>query len=114
MRSNAGGTHLWVAQRVTAIILAVAVLVHLVTILVAIRGGLSAAEILARTRGNEAWLLFYAVFALTAGLHGAIGLRVIAAEWLGWRGRGYDMAWLGLGLLTALFGIRAAFGLYAA
>ena len=109
-----GGTHLWIAQRVTAMILAVAVVVHLVTIVVAVRGGLSAAEIIGRTRGNEAWLAFYAVFALAAGLHGAIGLRGIAAEWLGWRGRGFDLAWLAIGLLTALFGIRAAFGLYAA
>jgi fumarate reductase subunit C len=106
-------THLWVAQRVTAMILAVAVVVHLVTILVAIRGGLSAAEILGRTRGNEAWLAFYAIFALAAGLHGAIGLRGIAAEWLGLRGRGFDFAWLAIGLLTAFFGIRAAVGLYA-
>lgn len=109
-----GATHLWVAQRVTAMILAVAVVVHLVTILLAVRGGLSAAEIIGRTRGNEAWLVFYAVFALAAGLHGAIGLRGIAAEWLGWRGRGFDAAWLALGALTALFGIRAAVGLYAA
>jgi fumarate reductase subunit C len=107
------GTHLWIAQRVTAMILAVAVVVHLVTILVAVRGGLSAAEILGRTRGNEAWLAFYAVFALAAGLHGAIGLRGIAAEWLGWRGRAFDLAWLGIGLVTAFFGIRAALGLYA-
>jgi fumarate reductase subunit C len=112
--SARGGTHLWIAQRVTAMILAVAVLVHLVTILVAVRGGISAAEIIGRTRGNEAWLAFYAVFALAAGLHGAIGLRTVAGEWLGWRGRGFDLAWLGLGLLTAIFGIRAAVGLYAA
>ena len=109
-----GGTHLWVAQRVTAMILALAVVVHLVTIILAVRGGLSAAEIIGRTRGSEAWLGFYAVFALAAGLHGAIGLRGIAAEWLGWRGRGFDAAWLTMGLLTAGLGIRAAVGLYAA
>jgi fumarate reductase subunit C len=112
--SARGQQHLWVAQRVTAIILAVAVVVHLVTIMIAVRGGLSAAEIIGRTSGNEAWLIFYAVFALCAGLHGAIGLRTIAAEWLGWRGRRFDLAWLAVGLLTALFGIRAAAGLYAA
>ncbi len=107
-----GQLHLWIAQRVTAAFLALAVAVHLVTIIIAVRGGLSAAEILARTRGSEAWLLFYAGFALAAGLHAAIGLRAIAAEWLGWRGRGLDIGWLGIGLLTALFGIRAAWGLY--
>jgi fumarate reductase subunit C len=106
--------NLWIAQRLTALFLAFAVLVHLLTILVAVRGGLSAAEILGRTRGNGAWLIFYAAFALAAGLHGAIGLRGIAAEWLGWRGRGFDTAWLAIGLLTALFGVRAAYGLYAA
>ena len=112
-RSTRAGTHLWVAQRITAMILAVAVVVHLVTILIAVRGGLSAAEILGRTQGNGAWFAVYVVFALAAGLHGAIGLRGIAAEWLGWRGRGFDLAWLAIGLLTALFGIRAAYGLFA-
>jgi fumarate reductase subunit C len=105
--------HLWVVQRVTAMLLGVAVVVHLVTIVVAVRGGLSAREILDRTQGNEAWLAFYVVFALAAGLHGAIGLRAIAAETLGIRGRGADLAWVTAGLLTAGFGIRAAIGLYA-
>ena len=112
-RAARGQAHLWVVQRLTAMVLALAVLVHLITIITAVRGGLSAREILARTQGSEAWLGFYVVFALAAGLHGAIGLRNIAAETLGWRGRGLDFCWLGLGLLTAAFGIRAAFGLYA-
>ena len=103
---------LWAIQRITAAFLGVAVLVHLVTIMLAVRGGLSAAEIFSRTRGAEMWLGFYAAFALCAGLHGAIGLRNIAGEWLGWRGRGVDALWLGIGLLTAAFGIRAAWGLY--
>jgi fumarate reductase subunit C len=112
-RTTRAQTHLWVAQRVTAMLLGVAVVVHLVMIVTAVRGGLSAAEILSRTRGNEAWLAFYIVFALAAGLHGAIGLRNIAAETIGLRGRGADLAWVAAGLLTAGFGIRAAIGLYA-
>ncbi|WP_439547975.1 succinate dehydrogenase [Falsiroseomonas sp.] len=107
------GVQLWAVQRGTAMVLALAVVVHLVTILVAVRGGLSAAEIIGRTQGSWAWLGFYSVFALAAGLHGAIGLRAIAAEWAGWRGRGYDLAWVAIGLLTAAFGIRAAFGLFS-
>jgi fumarate reductase subunit C len=112
-RRARGQTHLWVAQRVTAMLLAVAVVVHLVTIIGAVRGGLSAAEILGRLQGHEGWLAFYVVFALAAGLHGAIGLRAIAAEALGIRGRAADIAWLAAGLATAAFGIRAAIGLYA-
>ena len=46
-------TMLWAVQRLTAAILGVCVLVHLVTIIYAVRGGLSAADILSRTRGNE-------------------------------------------------------------
>ena len=69
---------------------------------------------IARTSGSLAWFGFYAAFALAAGLHGAIGLRAIGAEWLGWRGRGVDALWLGIGLLTAAFGIRAAWGLFSA
>jgi fumarate reductase subunit C len=112
-RHARGQVHLWVVQRVTAMVLAAAVLVHLVTIVTAVRGGLSAAEIIGRTQGSEAWLAFYVVFALAAGLHGAIGLRNIAAETIGLRGRAADLAWLAAGLLTAGFGIRAAIGLYA-
>ncbi|MBR0680684.1 succinate dehydrogenase [Roseomonas eburnea] len=108
-----GQTHLWAVQRVTAMLLGIAVVVHLATILFAVRGGLTAAEILGRTRGNGAWLAFYTVFALAAGLHGAIGLRNIAAETIGLRGRGADLAWLAIGLVTAGFGIRAAYGLFA-
>ncbi|MCS6892855.1 MAG: succinate dehydrogenase [Rhodovarius sp.] len=109
-----GQVLLWSLQRISAAVLALCVIVHLATILWAVRGGLSAAEILGRTRGSEAWLAFYALFALAAGLHAAIGLRAIAAEWLGWRGRGADALWLAAGLATAVFGIRAAVGLYAA
>jgi fumarate reductase subunit C len=104
---------LWLLQRATAALLALAVGVHLVSIILAVRGGLSAAEILERTRGNLPWLLFYAGFAAAAAVHGAIGLRTIAAEWLGWRGRGADLAWCGVAALTAALGIRAALGLYA-
>lgn len=58
---------LWYAQRISAMVLALCVLVHLVTILYAMRGGLSATEILARTRGNNAFALFYVVFVLKIG-----------------------------------------------
>ncbi|MFO0187840.1 MAG: hypothetical protein ACK55J_14585 [Alphaproteobacteria bacterium] len=39
-RAARGQAHLWVVQRITAMILALAVLVHLITIITAVRGGL--------------------------------------------------------------------------
>ena len=57
-------TFLWLAQRASAAVLALCVFVHLGTMIYAVRGGLSAAEILARTRGSFAWLAFYSAFVL--------------------------------------------------
>ena len=70
---------LFLLQRASAGVLAVAVLVHLATIIVAVRGGLSAGEILARTSGNLAWLGFYALFVIAAAIHAPIGLRIGAS-----------------------------------
>ena len=97
---------LWVGQRATAVVLAVCVLVHLVTIIYAVRGGLSAGEILARTRGSIAWGAFYSVFVIAAAIHGAIGLRTVAAEWLGFRGAAAELAMTVVGLALTLLGLR--------
>ncbi len=99
---------LWLAQRLSAAVLAVCVLVHLATIVYAVRGGLSADEIFARTRGNHAWLGFYSIFVLAAAVHAPIGLRAIAIEWLGWRGRSRDAFLVLFALLVAAMGLRAA------
>jgi fumarate reductase subunit C len=98
---------LWLAQRLTAAILAVCVVVHLITIVYAVRGGLSAGEILGRTRGSVAWGSFYAVFVLAAAVHGAIGLRTVAAEWLGFRGAAAAWTMIAIALALALTGLRA-------
>ncbi|HXZ49257.1 MAG TPA: hypothetical protein VEG27_09555 [Usitatibacter sp.] len=98
---------LWAAQRLTAALLAVFVLVHLATIVYAVRAGLSAAAILARVHSSLAWPAFYALFALAAAIHGAIGLRTVAAEWLSWRGRGADAAAVGVAIALAVAGLRA-------
>lgn len=98
---------LWTTQRLTAAILAACVIVHLATIIYAVRGGLSAADVLARTRGSTAWAAFYGVFVLAAAMHGAIGLRTIAAEWLGLRGRIAEIVAIAIALLLAITGVRA-------
>lgn len=98
---------LWVAQRGTAVVLAFCVVVHLATIIVAVRGGLTAAEILERTRGSVAWAAFYGTFVIAAAIHGAIGLRAIAAEWLRWRGDSAEVAVTIVGLVLTIAGLRA-------
>ena len=106
--SHRSQTRLWLAQRVSAAVLGVCVLVHLATIVYAVRGGLSAGEILGRTRGNHAWLAFYSVFVLAAAVHAPIGLRAIAIEWLGWRGGSRDVALTVFSALLIWLGLRAA------
>ena len=103
---------LWVAQRLTAMVLAVCVLVHLVTIILAVRGGLSAAEIMARTRGSAAWLGFYGLFVLMVAIHAPIGLRNIVTESFGWRGRSLDIAVALFAMFLVLTGWRTILGLY--
>jgi succinate dehydrogenase subunit C len=105
-------TLLWVAQRASAAVLAACVLVHLATIIYAVRGGLSAAEILGRTRGNAAWFTFYSIFVLGVAVHAPIGLRSVFIEWLGWRGRSRDIALLAFAALLAWMGMRAVFAVF--
>jgi fumarate reductase subunit C len=101
------------AQRASAAVLAVCVVVHLVTIVYAVQGGLSAAEILQRTRGNTAWFAFYSMFVLAVTVHAPIGLRTVCAEWLGWHGRSRDLALLVFAALLGWAGMRAVVGVFA-
>lgn len=100
-------TALWIAQRTSAAILALCVTVHLVTIVYAVRGGLTAAEIFARTRGSIGWLAFYSIFVISAAVHAPIGLRPVLGEWLKWRGNSREVFVLAFGLAIAWMGMRA-------
>ena len=111
--SVAREVRLWAAQRASAAVLALCVAVHLATIVYAVRGGLTAAEILERTRGSVGWATFYAVFVLAAAIHGAIGLRAILAEWLGLRGEALELAATVFALLLTLMGLRAVWAVFA-
>jgi fumarate reductase subunit C len=104
---------LWVTQRASAAVLAVCVIVHLATIIYAVQGGLTGAEILARTRGNAVGAVFYTIFVLAVAVHAPIGLRAVLAEWLGWRGRGRAIALVAFGFLLAGLGLRAVAGVFA-
>jgi fumarate reductase subunit C len=106
-------TILWVAQRVTAAILALCVVVHLATIIYAVQGGLTAAEILGRTRGNTAWLAFYSVFVVAAAIHAPIGLRPVLGEWLQWRGAAREGFLIVFSIVLLLTGMRAVLAVFA-
>jgi fumarate reductase subunit C len=105
---------LFLAQRLSAGVLAIAVAVHLVTILYAVRGGLTAGEILARTHGNAAFFAFYAVFVAAVAFHAPIGLRNVIREWTPWRGASLDLALAGFAVVLLVLGFRAVFAVYAA
>ena len=79
-------TRLYMLQRLSALLMAPFVLVHLVVMIYAVKGGLSAGEILGRTQGSMPWFLFYGSFVLAVSVHAAIGLRGIAHEWVGVKG----------------------------
>ncbi len=105
---------LFLVQRLSAAVLALAVAVHLATILYAIRGGLTAGEILARTHGNMAFFLFYSLFVAAVAFHAPIGLRNVIREWTPWRGGSLDAALAAFAVLLLVLGFRAVFAVYAA
>ena len=104
---------LWGAQRISAMVLALCVIVHLITVIYAVRNGLSAAEILGRTRGSALWAGFYTLFVAAVAVHAPIGLRTILSEMLDWRGRSPDVAVLVVGVVLALWGFRAVWAVFA-
>jgi fumarate reductase subunit C len=103
---------LFAAQRGTAFILAFAVSVHLATILYAVRGGLTASEVLGRTRENGWFLAFYVLFVLAISIHAPIGLRNVLREWTPWRGRSLDLCLALFALSLLALGLRAAIAVY--
>lgn len=103
---------LWGAQRISAMVLALCLIVHFITMIYAIRNGLTAAEILGRTQGNIAWAGFYMLFVAAIAVHAPIGLRTILSESLGWRGRSLEISVLTVGIALALWGARAVYAVF--
>ena len=103
----------WYWQRISAMALALCVLVHLGVLIYAVRGGLSAAGILGRTQGNWAFGAFYTVFVIACAVHVPVGLSNIAREW--W-GLGEDAAlWVAraFGAIVLVMGLRAVWAVVA-
>jgi len=106
--------YLFLAQRLSAAVLALSVSVHLATIIYAARAGMTAADVLARTHGNKAFLVVYLVFVVAVAIHAPIGLRNVLREWTPWRGRSLDVALAALALLLLALGLRAAVAVFVA
>ena len=100
---------LYMAQRLSALVMVPLTIGHILVMIYAVQGGLSVNEILGRTQGSVSWFLFYGSFVLAVAIHAAIGVRVISYEWARLRGWYLDcVAWLVFGLLSWLGG-RAVF-----
>ena len=100
---------LYLAQRITAMIMAPLVLGHLAVMIYAVQGGLTAGEILGRTQGSWLWGGFYGLFVIAVSIHAAIGLRAIAHEWTGLSGTRLNVFTMGTGLLLLALGLRAVY-----
>jgi fumarate reductase subunit C len=99
--------HLYVWQRLTAAVMAPLVSAHLAVIFYATHKGLSAADILARTRGSVIWFGFYGLFVVAVAVHASIGVRTVLAEWSPLGARFRDLAVIVFGLSLAALGLRA-------
>ncbi len=104
---------LYLLQRLTAALMVPLIVGHLVTIIYATHNGLSAAEILGRTRGSLGWGLFYGLFVVLAAVHASIGVRAVAADWTPLRGRALTLLMWGFGAALLLLGLRAVFAVIA-
>ena len=98
---------LYLAQRISAMVMAPLVLGHIAVMIYAVQDGLSAAEILGRTQGSVFWFLFYGLFVAAVSVHAAIGLRVIAHEWLRLTGVWLSVLTWAIGLGLLFLGARA-------
>jgi len=104
---------LYLLQRITAMIMAPLVLMHLGVMIVAIQGGLDSTEILSRTQGSFFWGGVYGLFVFAVSIHAAIGVRVVLFEWLrirdGWLN---FLSWL-LFIVLFMMGARAVYAVIA-
>ena len=96
---------LYMAQRLSALVMAPLVVGHIAVMIYAVQDGLSAAEILGRTRGSLFWALFYGGFVVAVSIHAAIGLRTIICEWTNLRGTMLNsLSWVIFGSLLVMGG----------
>ena len=102
---------LWYAQRISAMVLGICVAIHLLIIFYAIRGGLSAQEILGRTQGNVLFAIFYEIFVLACFVHAPIGVANILQGTFPKSELAKPLAWM-LALLILVLGTAAVVGVF--
>lgn len=98
---------LFLLQRLSAMIMVPFIFVHIGMIVYAVRGGLSAEEILTRTQGNWLWIAFYTLFVISAAIHAPIGIRKVVKEWTTITSQAANWLALVLGLVFLGLGMRA-------
>ena len=111
--NNIAQAKIWYLQRISAMLLVAFVVVHLITLVYATRGGLTAAEILERTRGSVVAALFYGGFVVAAAVHAPIGVARVAEEWLGLAGRASGVVAILFGFVILVTGLRAVYAVVA-
>lgn len=104
---------LFLVQRLSAIVMIPLVFGHLGMMIYAIQGGLSAEEILSRTRGSVFWAAYYGLFVVAVSIHGAIGFRTILFEWAGVRKQGLFLVFWGVLAILLATGLRAVWAVIA-
>jgi len=97
--------YLW--QRLTAALMVPLVLVHVAVIFYATRKGLTAADILARTRGSLTWASFYGLFVVAVAVHASIGVRTVLSEWSPLQDRAAGVLAILFGFALLVLGLRA-------
>ena len=98
---------LYIWQRATAALLLPLIIVHIAVIFYATRHGMTAADILSRTRGSIAWASYYGLFVAIISIHASIGVRNVLVEWSPIAERRAGRYAIGFGLLLFMLGVRA-------
>ena len=88
------------------------IVTHLGTVIYAVRGGLTAAEIIARVGGSTGWAVFYGVFVTAVAVHAPIGLRAIIKEMTALPQRRVDLLCFIAAVLIGYLGYRVVGDFY--
>ena len=99
-------TWAFVLQRLSALVLAPLVIVHLGVMIYAVQGGLSTSEMLGRTQSSFMWPVMYGLFFVAAGVHGALGFRNILQEMTAIPGHTINTFAMGLLAMVLIFGVQ--------